>query len=64
MCAILTNTANETVILYRGDLNESGNFNAYTKLVMHGYKLLSAILTEIRTLQKRNYLFDLLRSKD
>ena len=30
------------------DLNKNGKFNV-TKLVMHGYKLLNAILTEMKT---------------
>ena len=34
--------------LHGGDFNTNGNLN-FTKLVMHGYKLLNAILTEMKT---------------
>ena len=38
--------------LYGAILTENGNFK-YTKLVMHGYKLLNAILTEMNCLWKK-----------
>ena len=41
--------------LYGAILTENGNFK-YTKLVMHGYKLLNASSTEMKT-QKREIIY-------
>ena len=54
-------------IVHGGDVNKNVNFNC-TKLFMHGfmhgYKFLNAILTEMKTEEKENYVLDPLGSKD
>ena len=43
-------------IVHGGDCNKNCNFN-FSKLSMHGYKFLNAILTEMKTSEKETYIF-------